>query len=135
VADLLGPSELPHLLYRELFYRHIYSRLSPSLDDRIESWNNYLELFSFLSQQQHKLRFPHVWLFDLVDEFVWQAQSFNHYRAKVKALSAADRQTLASEPELWSALTVIQTLQKIVDRVRRKKRRENGFVCLTLLFS
>jgi translation initiation factor 3 subunit L len=84
VAELLGASELPHLLYRELYYRHLFSRLSPSLDDRIDSWNNYLELFSFLTSQQHKLRFPHSWLFDLVDEFVWQAQSFNHYRAKVK---------------------------------------------------
>ena len=36
------------LLYRELYFRHLYSRLTPSLQQRIDSWANYEALFSLL---------------------------------------------------------------------------------------
>ncbi len=126
MSELLGSAELPHLLYKELYFKHIYSRLSPTLADRIDSWNNYLDLFSYINQQQNKIRIPHAWLFDLVDEFVWQAQSFNHYRAKVKNISAADKQTLASQPELWSIIAVLQTLEKLASQ---SKIREHLATC------
>jgi translation initiation factor 3 subunit L len=34
------------VLYKELYFRHIYSRLQPTLDQRFESWQNYLDLFN-----------------------------------------------------------------------------------------
>jgi translation initiation factor 3 subunit L len=126
VSGLLGSSELPRLLYNELYFKHIYSRLAPSLADRIDSWNNYLGLFSYLNQQQHKIRLPHAWLFDLVDEFVWQAQSFNHYRAKVKNQSAAEKQTLAAQPEVWSIITVLQTLERLAEQSKIREHLATG---------
>lgn len=136
VQGFLGRQKLATLLYKELYFRHIYSRLTPSLADRIESWSNYLELFNwcvffffFLRLVAHmfffffcrlmrengkKIRLPISWLFDLIDEFVWQAQSFNHYRSKMKSLSSADRTTLQQHTDLWSLSTVLKTLEHIV---------------------
>ena len=36
------------ILYRELYYRHVYSRLSPDIDDRFHSYENSCELFNYL---------------------------------------------------------------------------------------
>ena len=36
------------ILYRELYYRHVYSRLQPNLDDRFHSYENSCELFNYL---------------------------------------------------------------------------------------
>lgn len=36
------------VLYRELYYRHVYSRLSPDIDDRFHSYENSCELFNYL---------------------------------------------------------------------------------------
>lgn len=33
------------LLYREMWFRHLYARLSPTLKQRIDSWDNYCTLF------------------------------------------------------------------------------------------
>ena len=36
------------ILYRELYYRHVYSRLNPDIDDRFHSYENSCELFNYL---------------------------------------------------------------------------------------
>lgn len=36
------------MLYKEMYYRHIYSKLSPSIAQRAESWQNYCDLFDML---------------------------------------------------------------------------------------
>ena len=36
------------ILYKELYYRHIYAKLQPTIEQRFESWQNYLDLFGFL---------------------------------------------------------------------------------------
>ena len=36
------------ILYRELYYRHVYSRLTPDIDDRFHSNENSCELFNYL---------------------------------------------------------------------------------------
>lgn len=35
-------------LYKELYYRHIYSKLAPTLDQRFESYENYCDLFNYI---------------------------------------------------------------------------------------
>lgn len=37
------------LLYREMWFRHLYARLSPTLKQRIDSWDNYCSLFQVIS--------------------------------------------------------------------------------------
>lgn len=41
------------ILYRELYYRHVYSRLSPNVDDRFHSYENSCELFNYLLSEFH----------------------------------------------------------------------------------
>lgn len=35
-------------LYRELYYRHIYARLTPTLEQRFHSYENYCDLFNYI---------------------------------------------------------------------------------------
>jgi hypothetical protein len=35
-------------LYRELYYRHIYSRLTPTIEHRFHSYENYCDLFNYI---------------------------------------------------------------------------------------
>jgi translation initiation factor 3 subunit L len=73
------------LLYRELWYRHAHARLSPlTAARRAESWTNYCDLFSVVLHGVVNMQLPNQWLWDMVDEFVYQFQSFCQYRAKLK---------------------------------------------------
>ena len=127
-------------LYRELYYRHIYSKLQPTLEQRIEvgwvsvwlaccdpcslsncgeggsllfplvhaplppfvrsqphvcctpgfhlvhptpptsqSFHTYIDLFSIILDRDGPvpLALPNVWLWDMIDEFIYQFQSFS----------------------------------------------------------
>lgn len=35
-------------MYRELYYRHIYSRLTPTIEHRFHSYENYCDLFNYI---------------------------------------------------------------------------------------
>lgn len=51
------------ILYRELYYRHVYSRLQPDIDDRFHSYENSCELFNYLLSKLYicrKLNLPDV---------------------------------------------------------------------------
>ena len=53
----LTPSKDPIflILYRELYYRHVYSRLQPNIDDRFHSYENSCELFNYLLSASSKI--------------------------------------------------------------------------------
>lgn len=105
------------ILYRELYYRHVYSRIQPDIDDRFHSYENSCELFNYLlsklryaSNLRHRgqlysrfvdsdgpvpLELPEQWLWDIIDEFIYQFQSFCVWRSKVKAKSDDELMLLA----------------------------------------
>jgi len=79
-----GSIDLTMMLYRQLYYRHITQKMQPTIDDRIETFENYVNLFnSLLSQAASKqatiIELPAVWLFDLIDDFTSQFISFQQY--------------------------------------------------------
>ena len=49
------------ILYRELYYRHVYSRLQPDIDDRFHSYENSCELFNYLLSAFSLARTPFVY--------------------------------------------------------------------------
>ncbi|MCO5546844.1 hypothetical protein L7F22_000281 [Adiantum nelumboides] len=57
------------LLYRELWFRHAYARLSPTLALRMESWDNYCSLFQIILHGNINMQLPNQWLWDMIDEF------------------------------------------------------------------
>lgn len=54
----------------------------PSLENRFLSYMNYQELFAeILNQSNGKpvtIQLPNIWLWDIIDEFVYQASFFIH---------------------------------------------------------
>ncbi len=35
------------MLYREMYFRHIHAKLRPTIFDRIDAYNNYIDLFNY----------------------------------------------------------------------------------------
>ena len=63
-----------------MYYRHLYARCTPDLRQRCDSWKNYCELFGLLLQSKVNMQLPNQWLWDMIDEFIYQFQSFCQYR-------------------------------------------------------
>jgi translation initiation factor 3 subunit L len=93
------------LLYRELWFRHVYARLTPTLDQRIESWDNYCNLFQIILHGNVNMQLPNPWLWDMIDEFIYQFQSFCQYRAKLKTKSDQELKLLRGYAEVSESLT------------------------------
>lgn len=82
----------------------MYSRLQPNIDDRFHSYENSCELFNYLlsvflllpspslqclisradSEGPVTLELPEQWLWDIIDEFIYQYQVFCTWRSKSK---------------------------------------------------
>eukprot|EP00013_Stygamoeba_regulata_P021602 CAMPEP_0177648354 /NCGR_PEP_ID=MMETSP0447-20121125/10783_1 /TAXON_ID=0 /ORGANISM="Stygamoeba regulata, Strain BSH-02190019" /LENGTH=549 /DNA_ID=CAMNT_0019150989 /DNA_START=24 /DNA_END=1673 /DNA_ORIENTATION=+ len=127
IAQLVGPDELFLCLYKELYYRHIYARLQPTVEQRIQSYQNYCVLFNFiLDSQGVDLDLPNQWLWDIIDEFIYQFQSFCQFRSKLDKIlrdnkgdnskAEKDLQRIAAEIDLWSATSVLNYLHCLVTR-------------------
>ena len=59
---------------------------------------------------------PNGWLWDMVDEFVYQFQSWQQYRGKLNTKSAEELETLRNCDRVWSILSVLNYLQALVDK-------------------
>ena len=83
--------------YRELTHRHWHAVSRPTLRDRMEGWDVYRELFDELletaessegdntSTQPPKLFINPDWVFDILNEFVYQFQGFCQFRTTLYA--------------------------------------------------
>jgi translation initiation factor 3 subunit L len=110
------------LLYRELAFRHAHARLPAGLTlrHRADSWDNYCSLFGVVLQDTVAVQLPNRWLWDMVDEFVYQFQRFCQYRAKLQDKSEEEINLLKHfdqvRPYFMSFL--VATLERIVVRAR-----------------
>jgi hypothetical protein len=90
---------------QELYFRHLHSLASkrPGLitfEHRKEMWTNYEELFTVLNSVDAPLNLPNIWLWDMIDEFLYQFQS---YRALAgQANQEPDINFLKANPDVWS---------------------------------
>lgn len=84
IAALVDNDPVFLILYKELYFRHIYARIpgGPSFEQRVQSFYNYCEFFNYIlnGEQPVALELPDQWLWELVDEFVYQFQTFAQYR-------------------------------------------------------
>lgn len=102
-------------LYNELYYRHLYSKLSPSLAQRLDSWTNYSNLFNlFLSNSLVDYDLPPSWLWDMIDEFIYQFESWCQFRSKVKNKTLEEIDYLRENEDIWGAQTVLELLHYLV---------------------
>jgi translation initiation factor 3 subunit L len=82
------------VVFQELYYRHLYARCKPDLSQRCDSFDNYCELFGVILHGKLNMQLPNAWLWDMVDEFIYQFQSFCQYRGKVSMMSPQELELL-----------------------------------------
>ncbi|KAL1662090.1 RNA polymerase I-associated factor PAF67-domain-containing protein [Schizophyllum commune] len=119
IAPLVNDDPIFLILYRELYYRHVYSRLQPNIDDRFHSYENSCELFNYLlnSDGPVELQLPEQWLWDIIDEFIYQFQVFCTWRSKIKNKSEDELMLLAEGgPQVWSSYSVLNVLYSLIQK-------------------
>ncbi|CAI9759650.1 unnamed protein product [Fraxinus pennsylvanica] len=116
VAPYVDNDHVFCLLYREMWFRHLYARHSPTLRQRIDSWDNYCSLFQVVLHGVVNMQLPNQWLWDMVDEFVYQFQSFCQYRAKMKSKTEQEIALLRQYDQAWNVYGVLNFLQALVEK-------------------
>ncbi|KAG5642259.1 hypothetical protein DXG03_003336 [Asterophora parasitica] len=120
IAPLVNDDPIFLILYRELYYRHVYSRLQPNIDDRFHSYENSCELFNYLlnSDGPVQLELPEQWLWDIIDEFIYQFQVFCTWRSKVKSKTEDELIMLSEGGPVWSSYSVLNVLYSLIQKSR-----------------
>ncbi len=59
---------------------------------------------------------PNGWLWDMVDEFVYQFQSWAQFRGKAAARGGEDLAALKQCERVWSVLSVLNYLRFLADK-------------------
>lgn len=77
-----------------MYHRHLYAKCTPDLRQRCESWDNYCDLFGLLLHSNVNMQLPNQWIWDMVDEFIYQFQSFCQYRSKISQKSPEELELL-----------------------------------------
>ncbi|CAL5229382.1 g12696 [Coccomyxa viridis] len=116
ISGLVDDDSVFCLLYKEMFFRHLYATVQPTLQQRCESWDNYCALFNIILGSSINMQLPNGWLWDMVDEFVYQFQSWQQYRGKLSTKSAEEMEALRSCDNVWSILSVLNYLQALADK-------------------
>jgi len=127
VAPLANNDILFMTLYKELYYRHIYSKLKPSIEDRIGSYHNYCELFNYILDDTTPctLVLPNQWMWDIIDEFIYQIQSFCQYKDKVMTKKEEELIMLREKAQMvWNVHSVLNVLYCLVDTSRINEQLE-----------
>lgn len=98
-------------LYQEIWYRHQFaSDPSQSFENRVNSWSNYLSLFNFF-QKETMENIPLHWIWDIINEFVYQWQAFSQFRC-TKGVNIS---SIKSHLDIWDTGKVILTLMGLIE--------------------
>ena len=90
---------------QELYFRHLHGLAAkkPGLitfEHRKAMWDNYEQLFDVLNTADAPLNLPPIWLWDMIDEFLYQFQT---YRALAgQANQQPDIDFLKANPNAWA---------------------------------
>lgn len=128
IAEYAGNDHVFCLLYKEMYFRHLYAISQPSLGARVESWENYCQLFGVILGGNVNMQLPNEWLWEMVDEFVYQCQSFCQYRAKLTQRLPEEVAALKSYMQVWDPEQALSLLTALVDKsnIRSKLGAEGG---------
>lgn len=107
------------VFYKELYFRHIYAKSQPTIDQRFDSYYNYCALFNLLlsAEEPVPLELPNQWLWDIIDEFIYQFQSYSLFRMRAGSSGkASDLMKLKENPKIWNVHSVLNVLHSLVDK-------------------
>lgn len=62
------------------------------------------------------LELPNQWLWDLIDEFIYQFQSFCQYRARLKNKDEHEMEQLRDAVAIWNVHSVLNVLHSLIDK-------------------
>ncbi|XP_075978596.1 eukaryotic translation initiation factor 3 subunit l [Anticarsia gemmatalis] len=128
VSPVVDNDNVFMILYKELYYRDIYARVpgGPKPEQRFHSFYNYCDLFNYIlsAETPVPLELPDQWLWELIDEFVYQFQSFAQYRSRTSKLSPAEIDALNTENKAWNVLCILNVLHSLVDKSNIKRQLE-----------
>lgn len=62
------------------------------------------------------MELPNRWLWDIVDEFIYQFGSFAQYRVKLANKTDAEISTLRQTPRLWNVHIVLNVLHSLIEK-------------------
>jgi len=122
VAQLLDSQdeegEIFIVLYKELYFRHVYAKSQVTQQQRFDSYYNYCSLFNFIlsSEKPIDLDLPNQWLYDIIDEFIYQFQSFAQYKCKLLKKSDEEIQALRDNSKVWNICSVLNVLYSLVNK-------------------
>lgn len=126
VVQVVGKEDPQFMyLYKELYYRYVYGKNQRGLglDHRYHSYQNYNDLFLYIveSPEPVALSLPNRWLWDIIDEFVYQFQSFCQYKSNPSKRGGPTgeeemEELRRLEIETWNLYPVLNILYSIIDK-------------------
>lgn len=108
------------LFYKEMSLRHRFSKMKQiPLALYLEAWENYNRLFNIvLSSSDNFIVLSTQWAYDMIQEFVYQFQSFCQYRSQPNR-SEEELHTMEANKDAWS-LPVVSIILNNVIRMSQK---------------
>lgn len=108
------------IFYKELYFRHIYANCQPTIEQRLDSYKNYCALFNLLlsTDKPISLELNNQWLWDIIDEFIYQFQSCSLFRMRACSgkLSDHELEFIRQNQKMWNIHSVLNVLHSLVDK-------------------
>ena len=77
----------------------------------------FKNVFCYLAPEKPvDLELPNQWLWDIIDEFIYQFQSFCQYRSKVKSKNEIELKSLRERPDIWNVHNVLNVLYSLIQK-------------------
>jgi len=119
VEEQVSEDPLFLILYKELYYRHIYSNCAVLYNDRKGSWENYCKLLELITQEleedeEPSAALPAQWLWDILDEFIYHYQTYCTYRNKaIKSMQERETSMIKENPDVFDTKQVLTYLHRL----------------------
>lgn len=114
------------IFYTEVYYRHLYGLLQPNAEQRFQSYENYCKLFNYILNSDGPVdtELPSYWAWDIIDEFIYQFNTFCIYRNKVikRGSNTDEINLLKKNPEIWGAYSVLNVLYSLFGKSKIKEQ-------------
>lgn len=120
VQKLVGEDQIFLILYKELYFRHIYAKSQggPTQQERLCSYYNYCDLFNHILSAEGpvSLELPNQWLYDIIDEFIYQFQTYTQHKCKLVKKTPEEIEVLRNNPKIWNIHSVLNVLHSLVEK-------------------
>jgi len=122
VEEQVSSDPLFLILYKELYYRHIFAKFQPTFENRKSSWENYSKLLELFiedferNDNERTIELPVQWLWDILDEFIYHYQTYCTFRNKAAKMQRDnDINAVRNNPEVFETTRVLTYLHRLVE--------------------